>query len=428
MVFAALNRIYAGIINPPPAKKRDDAIRFGLLGASNIAPIALIGPAISHSEVVIAGVAARDKTRAEAYAKKHNIPIVHSTYEDLLQDPSIDAIYIALPNNLHYEWALRSISAGKHVLLEKPSCSNAAEARELFTHPLITTAGVPVLLEAFHYRFHPAWQTFLARIHDDPEAGNVKNASAQQYLPKGVILNDDIRWRFDLAGGAMMDFGTYTLSCLRQIFKEEPTEVLHASFRGLGTPHSSLPEPDQIDQAMSATYRTADGATGTLQADLAVSGGWPLLPSSWTRNFPGFGWPKCEVELDEKVLKNWDGQVHAVQRTVILWNHLAPSVYHRIDVEDTHTIRAGDQVVKTWKESHQEKAYKWPIGDPRRNDEQEWWTTYRYQLQEFVNRVKGRVGSGVWVDADDSIKQMEAVDETYRKAGLKVRPGSDFKL
>ncbi|KAJ5171977.1 dimeric dihydrodiol dehydrogenase [Penicillium capsulatum] len=418
-MFSGLYRIYAGFISPPPAEKHNDAIRFGLLGASNIAPIALITPAKSHPDVLVAAVAARDRKRAEVYAKKHGIPTVHSTYEELLQDPSIDAVYIALPNSLHYEWSLRSIRAGKHVLLEKPSCSNAEEARALFTHPLLKAAGAPILLEAFHYRFHPVWQTFMARIHRDPEAGRVKEAFVQQYLPKGMIPDNDIRWRFDLSGGAMMDFGTYPMNCLRQIFNQEPTEVLYANPRGL----KASPE---IDQAMIASYRTGDGAIGTLVADLSTSGGWPLLPSSWSQNFPRLGWPKCEVELEERVLENSQGHVHTVKRSVALWNHLMPSIYNRLDVEDTHTIRVGEQVVKSWKELKRENVYKW--SSTQANPGQEWWTSYRYQLEEFVNRAKGRAGSGVWVDADDSIRQMEAIDETYRKAGLKVRPGRNVRI
>ncbi|KAJ6023013.1 hypothetical protein N7499_008331 [Penicillium canescens] len=431
MVFAALYRIYAGFINPPQARKQDDAIRFGLLGASNIAPPALISPAKSHGEVIVAAVAARDRSRAEAYAKKHGIPIVHSSYEDLLNDPSIDAVYIALPNSLHFEWALRAIKARKHVLLEKPSCSNGEEARALFNHPLVKAPNAPVLLEAFHYRFHPAWQTFMSLIHDDAVAGPVKHAHAQQYLFKGVIPFDDIRWRYDLAGGAMMDFGTYTVNCLRQILREEPSQVIETQWRGVPSSQSDRAECQQIDQAMTATYKTESGATGSIIADLATSGGWPLLPSSWTKNLPSIGWPKCEAELGEKEVespKSADGEKHFVKRKVTLWNHLAPSIYHRIDVEDTHTIHRDGTLLKMWKESQNLKSYSWPSGGKQAYAGEDWWSTYHCQLHEFVNKIKGREGSGVWVDGDDSIKQMDAIDRTYEKAGMKLRPTSKFEL
>ncbi|KAJ5321019.1 hypothetical protein N7476_004021 [Penicillium atrosanguineum] len=415
MAFAALYRIYAGFINPPQAKKENDAIRFGLLGASNIAPFALIKPAQAHSEVIVAAVAARDRSRAEAYAKKHDIPIVHASYEDLLNDPTIDAVYIALPNSLHFEWALRALNARKHVLLEKPSCSNAEEAKKLFNHPLLKGPNAPVLLEAFHYRFHPAWQMFLSFVHDESMAGPVKHVSAEQYLPKGVIPNDDIRWRYDLSGGALMDFGTYPLSCLRQILREEPTEVLQVKER-VDLPSESQP----AEQAITATYKTESGATGHIVADLATT-------SSWMKALPGFGWPKCQVELEEKQIG--DDKNRTVQRKVTIWNHIVPSLYHRIDVENTHKIYRDDgDLLKTWKESQFLKAYTWAPEDGRGVTGQTWWSTYLYQLNEFVNKIKGRDGSGVWVDGEDSIKQMDAIDLTYLKAGLKVRPTSTFEL
>ncbi|KAJ5301795.1 hypothetical protein N7508_006658 [Penicillium antarcticum] len=431
MVFAALHRIYTGFINPPQARKQDDAIRFGLLGASNIAPVALITPAKSHREVIVASVAARDRSRAEVYAKKHGIPIVHSSYEDLLNDTSIDAVYIALPNSLHFEWALRAIKAGKHVLLEKPSCSNAEEAKALFNHPIVKAPNAPVLLEAFHYLFHPAWQTYMSLIHDDALSGPVKHAHAQQYLFKGVIPPDDIRWRYDLGGGAMMDFGTYTVSCLRQMMREEPSEVIKTEWRAVPGSRSDQAESQQIDQAMNATYRMESGATGTIIADLSSSGSWPLLPASWSKSLPSIGWPKCEAELGEKEVESsesTDGGKHFVQRKMKLWNHLAPSVYHRIDVEDTHSIRRDGTLLRTWKESRNLKSYSWPSGDKVKSAGEDWWTSYHCQLHEFVNRIKGREGSGVWVDGDDSIKQMEAIDQTYEKAGMKVRPTSKFEL
>ncbi|KAJ5560224.1 hypothetical protein N7513_002623 [Penicillium frequentans] len=435
MVFDIVYRIWYGFINPPASTKKDDAIRFGLLGASNIAPVALIAPATSNSEVIIAAVAARDRDRAEKYAKKHNIPIVHSTYEDLLDDPSIDAIYIALPDSTHYEWALRSLAAKKHVLLEKPSCSNATEARALFTHPLATKPGAPVLLEAFHYRFHPAWQTFLDLIHKAPQAGKIKSVSAEQYFPKYAFGATDIRWQYELSGGCMMDFGTYPMNLLRQVLREEPTEeTLSAEGRRVSFP--GLPFKEQVDEAMRATYVTSSGAVGKMNADLRYAGGWPVLPGFLSSNLPSIAWPKCEVECDEKEIEvdageEGGGRSCFVRRKVVIWNHLMPSIYHRIDVEDTYSVRKGNEVLRTWKDARNLNAYTWSAGDKRAGTSgvgKEWWSTYFYQLEEFVNRVKGRSGTGVWVDGEDSIKQMEAIDLVYKKAGMKARPTSEFQL
>lgn len=352
---------------------------------------------------------------------------------DLLDDPSISCVYIALPNSLHFEWALKSLQAGKHVLLEKPSCSNATEARTLFNHPLLHSANAPVLLEAFHYRFHPAWQTFMSLIRD-PLAGPVKSAYSCQYLWKGQFPSTDIRFRYSMSGGCLMDFGTYNLSCLRQILGVEP-EVVSASYRGMPEDGSGDVERE-IDQAIKATYKTPDGARATLVADLATKGGWPsFLPTSWTKDWPSFGWPKCVVELEEKEVEveaevsRTAGQSHTLKRNVTLWNHLGPSIYHRIDVLDIHVIRGSDgSVVKTWTDSKQVKAYVWIDREEGHMAGAEWWTTYRHQLEQFVNKVKGRKGSGVWVDGQDSIAQMEAIDRTYEKAGLKPRPTSDFTL
>lgn len=291
--------------------------------------------------------------------------------------------------------------------------------------------NAPILLEAFHYLFHPAWQTFISLIHDDALSEPVKRAHAQQYLFKGVVPHDDIRWRYDLAGGAMMDFGTYTVSCLRQILREEPSEVVETEWQGVPGLQSDPVDGQQIDQAMKVTYRTGSGATGTMVADLSTSGGWPLLPASWTKTLPSIGWPKCEAELGEKEVvssESDDGERHFVSRKVTLWNHLAPSVYHRIDVEDTHSIRRDGTLLKTWKETRNLKSYSWPSGDKQAYAGEDWWSTYHYQLHEFVNRIKGRQGSGTWVDGDDSIKQMEAIDRTYEKAGMKLRPTSKFEL
>ncbi|TVY31378.1 D-xylose 1-dehydrogenase (NADP(+)), partial [Lachnellula subtilissima] len=210
--------------HPPEPPKSREAIRIGILGTGWIASRALITPAKSHPDVIIAAVASRDKTRAEAYARKFNIPIAYGSYQgrpsavDMLDDPAIDAIYNPLPNSEHYEWSLRALKAGKHVLLEKPSVSNTLEAESLFAYNSSLPMPRPILLEAMHPRFHPAWSKFLSLI----SSPHVEKVDVEFNAPSGFFAKGDIRWRFDLAGGAMMDIGSYTVSCLRDVFGAEP--------------------------------------------------------------------------------------------------------------------------------------------------------------------------------------------------------------
>jgi predicted dehydrogenase len=104
-----------------------DQIRIGTLGSSRICLPALIEQAASVAEVTVAAVAARDQARSDAFALRHGLPTAHGSYEDLLADPDIDAVYNPLPNSLHGPWTPRAIAAGKHVLCEKPFASNAKE-------------------------------------------------------------------------------------------------------------------------------------------------------------------------------------------------------------------------------------------------------------------------------------------------------------
>ena len=106
-------------------------LRFGIIGAARIAPMALIRPARRVPGATVAAIAARDRSRAEAFATKHGIPRVHASYDDVINDPEIDAIYNPLPNGLHAEWTLKAMAAGKHVLCEKPFTANASEAEKV---------------------------------------------------------------------------------------------------------------------------------------------------------------------------------------------------------------------------------------------------------------------------------------------------------
>src|SRR3954449_10479655 len=127
-------------------------IRIGILGAARIAPPALVRPARAVAEVELNAVAARDPARAQAFASKHGVPRVLTSYQELLDDPDLDAVYNPLPNGLHAEWTLKALEAGKHVLCEKPFTANAAEAQTVAD---AARASGLVVMEAFHYRYHP---------------------------------------------------------------------------------------------------------------------------------------------------------------------------------------------------------------------------------------------------------------------------------
>ena len=154
-------------------------LRIGVLGAARIAPLALVRPARSVPEVLVLAVAARDEARARRFASRHAIPRVHARYAELLADPEIDAVYNPLPNSLHCEWTLRAISAGKHVLCEKPLAANAYEAG------LMSEAARRegrVLVEAFHWRYHP----LAARMQEivvGGELGRVEHVEAAMCIP-----------------------------------------------------------------------------------------------------------------------------------------------------------------------------------------------------------------------------------------------------
>lgn len=227
-------------------------IRIGVLGAAAIVPMALTNPARSVPEANILAIAARDPKRAEALARKHKIPRAHQTYTDLLNDPDVDAIYNPLPNSLHAEWTVRALKAGKHVLCEKPFASNAREAEEMAT--VARETGL-VLSEAFAYRYHPL-TTKVKEIIASGELGKIQHIEAQFcfLLPSP----NNIRFKYELAGGALMDCGCYPVSLIRHLAEAEPT--LERSEARLFAP--------QVDRKMSADLSFADGRTAHLVCDM----------------------------------------------------------------------------------------------------------------------------------------------------------------
>jgi predicted dehydrogenase len=214
--------------------------------------MALIWPARGTAGVSVTAVAARDKARAEKFARKHGIGKVHDDYVSLLADPEIDAVYNPLPNSLHAEWTLRALDAGKHVLCEKPFTSNAAEAERV--HQAAEQSD-RVVMEAFHYRYHPLAQR-LRDLVASGELGAPRFIETWMCLP--LPIPGDIRFRLELGGGATMDMGCYAIHLARTIAGEEPNVVsARAKLASEG-----------VDRAMQADVRFPSGAEGRINCSL----------------------------------------------------------------------------------------------------------------------------------------------------------------
>jgi len=211
--------------------------------------MALLRPANSVGEASVVAVAARDPERARKFAAKHAIERAHTSYADLLADPEIDAVYNPLPNSHHCEWTVRALDAGKHVLCEKPLAANAAEAERMAQ---AATRNDRVLGEAFHWRYHPL-AARMKEILASGEIGAVRRVEVVFCIP--FLVFGDIRYRLDLAGGATMDVGSYTVSIARFLGGGEP-EVVSAS--------AKLSSP-RVDRWMRAELRFPGGVTARVE-------------------------------------------------------------------------------------------------------------------------------------------------------------------
>ncbi len=230
-------------------------LRFGILGCANIAR-AFVHDVASSPLVQVVAVASRDARKAAAFAADFKLPRHHGSYQALLDDPELDAIYLPLPNSLHAEWAIRAAEAGKHVLCEKPMALDRAEAQAMFD--AAQHHGV-MLLEAFPYWFQPQTGDLL-RLLADGAIGQVRSVQASF----GFMLPNpagNIRMDPQLGGGALLDAGSYPLSLIRLVMGCAPQQVWgHARWADSG-----------VDIATAATLRYADGRMAQLSC--AMDGG-----------------------------------------------------------------------------------------------------------------------------------------------------------
>ena len=220
-------------------------LRWGVLSSAKIGRTKVI-PAIQtslHGEVV--AIASRTQASADQTAKELGIERAYASYEELLADPDIDAIYNPLPNHLHVPWSIKAIEAGKHVLCEKPIGLNTADVEKLIAvaqqHPQLK------VMEAFMYRFHPQWQAAKNLVREG-SIGQVR--SIHSHFAYNNRELDNIRNNADWGGGALMDIGCYCISLSRFIYDEEPLRVL-----GQITPYAGY----DVDCFVTGIMEFADG-------------------------------------------------------------------------------------------------------------------------------------------------------------------------
>src|SRR5574341_901255 len=226
-----------------------DKVRWGILSTANIGKRRVI-PAIQQStNGIVAAIASRDIERAREAANTLNIPGIYGSYEQLLANPEIDAIYNPLPNHMHAEWSNRAAEAGKATLCEKPLASDAAEAQTMVD--AFKERGI-LLAEAFMYRFHPQTR----RVQELVQAGAIGRLllirAAFTFYMSPERRATDIRGKKEMAGGSLMDVGCYCINMMRLMAGEEPQRATGSALWGTGG----------VDESFAGTLQFPSGVLG----------------------------------------------------------------------------------------------------------------------------------------------------------------------
>lgn len=335
----------------------DQPLRIGILGASRIAPAAIIRPAQALGHDLVA-VGARDINRATGYASEHGIERAYGSYQEVLADPEVEMVYNGLPNGLHGPWNLAAIAAGKHVLGEKPFASNASEAAEV--RAAAQASGL-VVMEAFHYRYHPLMLR-LEHVLDAGELGEVTRAEIDMLMPPPA--STDPRWSLALAGGSLMDVGCYALDLARFLGRwlGGAPRILHAS---------------------AVQDRANPGVDAELTARLAYPcGATALVRSGMRHRTLRFGF-----------------RIHGTRGSIE-----APAFV--LPMNDDRLISSLKVKGLPWRRRRIEHMGTTP--------------TFTYQLQAFAAAI--RDGAPLRHDLDDALDQMSLIDATYQAAGMMPRP------
>jgi D-xylose 1-dehydrogenase (NADP+, D-xylono-1,5-lactone-forming) len=250
-------------------------LRWGILGTGNIARQFCTGVNAS-ARGVLAAVGSRSRESAEAFARQFGVPRAVGSYEDVLAERSVDAVYVSLPNHLHHEWTVRAVRAGKHVLCEKPFAVDAGQSAEMFDEA--GRAG-RLVMEAFMYRSHPLTRAVVAAVRGGA-IGRLRLIRTS-FCYRTTRVAENIRFNREMAGGALMDIGCYCVNFSRLFAGGEPVEIY-----GVGELHAG-----GVDEQASAVLKFPDEVLAsftcgmTLQADntayLCGTEGYIEVPVPW---------------------------------------------------------------------------------------------------------------------------------------------------
>jgi len=231
-------------------------LKMGVLGCAKIAH-GFVRDVLSSDQVEVVAVASRDLSKAQAFADQYGLPQAWGSYEALLADPNVEAVYLPLPNTMHAPWTMAAARAGKHVLCEKPLTLTRASAQEMFE--TARQHGV-MLLESFPYYFQPQTGDMLALLRSGA-IGQVRSVQAAFGFTLAAQATGNIRFNPDLGGGALLDAGSYPLSLVRLVMGQAPVRVLaQSSWAASG-----------VDMATTATLEYADGRYAQLMCAMDVA-------------------------------------------------------------------------------------------------------------------------------------------------------------
>ena len=235
-------------------------VQWGILGHATIARKCVIGAIQKYCNGAVRALASRTPDKARETAARHGIPLLYDSYEAVLADPAVTAVYIPLPNHLHLPWTLRALAAGKHVLCEKPLACSAAEAREMAA---AARAADRFLMEGFMYRFHPRSQRVKALV-DQGAIGQLRLVRVAFCYPMAADLIEsgaNARLQPGMGGGALLDVGCYGVSLARWMMGAEPVHVqAQASYH-----------PGGVDWHMVASLNFGDRRLAVVEASFIAA-------------------------------------------------------------------------------------------------------------------------------------------------------------